>query len=97
MVPVEFLESDEFRVVLLGMYGTIDGERRNAFKRGADSFPQIDRPCYAIEASNLQRLMGLLAAGIKADERLRLGAFVADREAAAVADGSAGTARTYRG
>ncbi len=57
------------------------------FKRGADSFPQIDRECYVIEAANLQRFMGILGAGLSEPERLKLGTFVADPSAEAIASG----------
>ena len=53
---------DVVRIVLLGTFRTVQGERKNTFKRGADSFPQIDRDCYFIEGANLQRFMGLLGA-----------------------------------
>jgi hypothetical protein len=78
---------DVIRAVLVGTYRTVHGEKKNDFKRGADSFPQIDRECYLIEGGNLQRFMGLLGAELKEDERLQLGHFVADRTATAIASG----------
>src|ERR1019366_3514515 len=57
------------------------------FKRGADSFPQIDRECYVISGGNLQRFMGILGQEIPEGEQLRLCTFVADRSAAAIANG----------
>jgi len=84
---LEISPSDSLRAVMVGTFRTIDGERPNAFKRGADSFPQIDRPCYFIEGPNLQRFMGLLGAGLEDNKRLVLGHFVVDRSAAAVASG----------
>ena len=56
-------------------------------KRGADSFPQIDRDCYFVEGANLQRFMTLLGANIGEGERLALGHFVVDPTAVAIADG----------
>ncbi len=79
--------SDLIRVVLVGTYRTVQGENKDIFKRGADSFPQIDRECYIIHGGNLQRLMGLLAAGISENERLQLGHFVIDPNAIAIASG----------
>jgi hypothetical protein len=38
----EVVPEDALRVVLVGTYRTIEGTARNRFKRGADSFPQID-------------------------------------------------------
>lgn len=81
-VPTDILQG-----VLIGTFRTIEGEKANTFKRGADSFPQIDRECFVIEGVNLQRFMGILGAGFSEDERLRLGTFVADRSADAIASG----------
>ena len=79
--------SDVLRVVLIGTYRTVQGEDRQVFKRGADSFPQIDRDSFLIQGANLQRLMGLLAAGLEEHEKLKLGHFVIDSEADAIASG----------
>lgn len=81
-VPTDLIQG-----VLIGTFRTVEGDRTNTFKRGADSFPQIDRDCFVIEGSNLQRFMGILGAGFSADERLKLGTFVADRTADAIASG----------
>lgn len=72
---------------LIGTYRTVDGDKRNTFKRGADSFPQIDRRCYPVEGSNLQRFMGLLGADLPEHQRLKLGYFTADPTAEAIANG----------
>jgi uncharacterized protein len=87
-IPVGEAESDVVRAVLIGTYRKVDGERRNVFKRGADSFPQIDRACFLVEAANLQQLMTLSASELPESERLKLGRFVADQNAMAVADGN---------
>lgn len=86
-VPVEIRQRDLLRVVLLGTYRTVDGTRKNTFKRGADSYPLVEALCWVIDGVNLQRLMGLLASQLEPEKRLRLGAFVADPTAEAVADG----------
>ncbi len=78
---------DDLRTVLIGTYRTVDGTKLNTFKRGADSFPQIDRTCFVISGKNLQRFMGILGADVKEDERLKLGSFVVDRAAEAIASG----------
>ncbi len=83
----EIVPDDALRVVLVGTYRTVDGSSRNQFKRGADSFPQIDRPCFLIEGANLQRFMGLLGKDLGDDERLELGNFVIDQTATAIASG----------
>lgn len=86
-VTTSIMPGDTVRVVLIGTFRTVDGEKRNTFKRGADAFPQIDRECFLIEGANLQRFMGLLGAGFAEEEKLTLGTFVADRSAAAIASG----------
>lgn len=87
VVPVKSSQRDLFRVVLLGTYRKVEGEKHDTFKRGADSYPQIDASCWAIEGSNLQALMGLLAQQLEPEQQLKLGHFVADQSAVAVADG----------
>lgn len=79
--------ADHMQAFVIGTYRTVDGDMTDTFKRGADSFPQIDRDCFVIEGGNLQRFMGILGAGFSADERLKLGTFVADRSAEAIASG----------
>ncbi|ELF1030960.1 ATP-binding protein, partial [Enterobacter kobei] len=79
--------ADHMQAFVIGTYRTVDGEKTDTSKRGADSFPQIDRDCFIIEGSNLQRFMGILGAGLSDDERLKLGTFVADRSAEAIASG----------
>jgi hypothetical protein len=79
--------TDLMRAALIGTFRTVEGEKKNTFKRGADSFPQIDRDCYVISGGNLQRFMGILGQEVAEDERLLLGRFVADRSAEAIANG----------
>ncbi len=78
---------DLFRVVLLGTYRQVDGEKHNTFKRGADSYPLVDASAWVIDGANLQGLMGLLAQDVPSERQLQLGTFVADRSARAIADG----------
>lgn len=79
--------TDLVRGALVGTFRSVDGEKKNTFKRGADSFPQIDRECYVIDGGNLQRFMSILGADFPEAERLKLGTFVADRTAEAIASG----------
>jgi hypothetical protein len=79
--------ADHMQAFVIGTYRTVDGDKADTFKRGADSFPQIDRTCFIIEGGNLQRFMGILGAGLSEEERLKLGTFVADRSAEAIASG----------
>lgn len=85
--PIETRQRDLLRVVLLGTYRTVDGTRKNTFKRGADSYPLVESLCWVIDGVNLQRLMGLLAQQLEPEKQLQLGTFVADSSAKAVADG----------
>jgi hypothetical protein len=86
-LPLMAVPTDTVRGALIGTFRTVDGAKKNTFKRGADSFPQIDRECYVIEGANLQRFMGILGADYPENERLKLGVFVADRTAEAIASG----------
>ncbi|MEN8262246.1 MAG: ATP-binding protein [Nitrospirota bacterium] len=86
-IPIGPQPTDMLRAFLVGTYRTIEGDKTNVFKRGADSFPQIDRDCFFVEGINLQRFMGLLGADIPEEERLLLGHFIVDRTASAIADG----------
>lgn len=86
-IALEQVPDDSVRAVLVGTYRTIEGDKANVFKRGADSFPQIERECFLIESANLQRFMGLLGTDFVEGERFKLGQFVADRTAAAIASG----------
>jgi hypothetical protein len=86
-LAMEVVPDDAIRVVLVGTYRTIEGTVHNRFKRGADSFPQIDRECFLIEGGNLQRFMGLLGKELDEEQRLELGHFVLDRTAVAIANG----------
>ena len=86
-VPASTEPEDAMRVVLIGTYRTVDGDKSDVFKRGADTFPQIDRDCFLIAGGNLQGLMNLLIREVLADERMDSGHFVVDRSAAAVAHG----------
>lgn len=86
-IAMEAVPTDMLRAALIGTFRTVDGTKANTFKRGADSFPQIDRDCFVVEGGNLQRFMGLLGAEFPPEERLRLGVFVADRTADAIISG----------
>jgi hypothetical protein len=78
---------DTIRAVLVGTYLIKDGDSGPSFKRGADSCPQIDQPCFLIQSANLTAFMGVLSQGATSDTALRLGCFAIDKTALAVADG----------
>lgn len=87
VLSLEIEPVDNVQATLVGTYRTVEGSRKNTFKRGTDSFPQIDRQVFVISAKNLQNFMGLLGAGLREEEKLRLGRFVADKSAEAIASG----------
>lgn len=87
-IPIGEKHTDTVRAVLIGTFRKVDGSKKNTFKRGADSFPQIDRSCFLIESGNLQRLMNLLGSDLDESERLQLGHYMADPTAIAIADGN---------
>jgi DNA helicase HerA-like ATPase len=78
---------DTIRAVLVGTYRSKDGDTGPSFKRGADSCPQIDQPCFLIRGTNLTAFMGVLSQEVTSETALRLGHFVIDPTAQAVADG----------
>jgi hypothetical protein len=86
-IPSGAVPDDAMRVVLIGTFRAKEGVETNVFKRGVDSFPQIDRECFLISASNLQKLMNLLAQKIPKEEQLVLGRFSLDPDATAIAHG----------
>ncbi len=79
--------NDIVKVVLIGTFKSVDGEKRNVFKRGADTFPQIDSESYLIEGDNLQNFMNLISEGIRDSERLKIGHFINDSTAKAILNG----------
>lgn len=80
-------QRDVVRLVLIGTYYSSVGERINQFRRGADSFPSVARPCWSIEGQNLKVLMEGLVQSVDRDKRLVLGHLLADSNVNAVADG----------
>lgn len=86
-IPMGESQEDFIRVVLIGTYRSVDGDKANTFKRGADTFPQVDRDCYWISGPNLQGFMNLISQDVEAAERMELGSFVADQTAQAIAHG----------
>ncbi len=49
---------DTIRAVLVGTYRSKDGDAGPKFKRGADSCPQIDQPCFLIQSAKPHRVHG---------------------------------------
>lgn len=82
------LSADYLKVNIIGTYHTVLGSARDIFKRGVDTFPQIDSKCYCISNVNLQNFMNVLGRNIASDKRLKIGTFMMDTSADAVLDGN---------
>ena len=80
--------ADYIKVGIVGTYHAVIGSAHDVFKRGVDSFPQIESKCYCITGSNLQNFMNILSKDISGDKRLRIGSFMMDAHADAVLDGN---------
>lgn len=80
--------ADYVKVNIIGTYHSVLGERKNIFKRGVDTFPQIESKCYCISGVNLQSFMNLLSDSIESNKQLMLGTFMMDSNAKAVLDGN---------
>ena len=80
--------ADYIKVGIVGTYHAVIGSAHDVFKRGVDSFPQIESKCYCITGSNLQNFMNILSKDISGDKRLRIGSFMMDAQADAVLDGN---------
>ena len=88
--PNEIMVSsaDYIKVGIIGTYHTVMGGAHDVFKRGVDSFPQIESKCYCISGANLQNFMNILSKDIASDKRLKIGSFLMDARADAVLDGN---------
>lgn len=80
--------ADYVKVNIIGTYHSVLGEKKNIFKRGVDTFPQIESKCYCISGANLQNFMNILGDSIESDKQLTLGTFMMDSNAKAVLDGN---------
>mgnify|MGYP003288661191 FL=1 len=80
--------ADYIKVSVIGTYHSVYGSAHDLFKRGVESFPQIESLCYGISGQNLQNFMNILGKDIDADKRLKIGSFMMDTAADAVLDGN---------
>ena len=80
--------ADYIKVSIIGTYHSVYGSTHNLFKRGVETFPQIESKCYGISGQNLQNFMNILGKDIDADKRLKIGSFMMDTAADAVLDGN---------
>lgn len=80
--------ADFIKVSIVGTYHSVYGSVHDLFKRGVETFPQIDSKCYEITGKNLQNFMNILGKDIDVDKRLKIGSFMMDKSAEAVLDGN---------
>lgn len=80
--------ADYVKVSIIGTYHSVLGDLHDVFKRGVDTFPQIESKCYCISSINLQNFMNILSRNIETDKRLKIGSFMMDASANAVLDGN---------
>lgn len=80
--------ADYVKVSIIGTYHSAFGDAHDVFKRGVDTFPQIESKCYCISSINLQKFMNVLSQNIDSDKRLKIGSFMMDASADAVLDGN---------
>lgn len=82
-----YISSDVIQVSLIGTYKTVDGDTKNFFKRGIDSFPQITHHCYSINGNNLKLFMNIISDDVSLEKQLNIGKFAIDENATAILDG----------
>lgn len=80
--------TDYIKVSVIGTYYSVYGSVHDLFKRGVETFPQIESKCYEIIGQNLQNFMNILGKDIDTDKRLKIGSFMMDTSAEAVLDGN---------
>lgn len=80
--------ADYIKVSVIGTYHSVYGSEHDIFKRGVETFPQIESKCYCLSGQNLQNFMNILGKNIHVDKRLKIGTFMIDMGADAVLDGN---------
>lgn len=80
--------ADYVKLSIIGTYHSVLGSSHDIFKRGVDTFPQIESKCYCISGINLQKFMNILSHNIETGKRLKIGTFMMDASADAVLDGN---------
>lgn len=80
--------ADYVKVSIIGTYHSVLGNAHDIFKRGVETFPQIESKCFCLSGNNLQNFMNILSKDIAAEKRLKIGSFMMDAHADAVLDGN---------
>lgn len=79
--------NDIIRATLIGTFKSVDGIKRNVFKRGVNLFPNVESECFLINSENLQRFMNILGDEVEDSQKLIAGTFANDTNSLAVLDG----------
>ena len=82
-----YVSSDTIQVSLIGTYKTVYGSKRNVFKRGIETFPQITHRCYSVYGDNLNLFMNIISNEPPTTKQLIIGNFSVDDNATAILDG----------
>lgn len=64
--------ADYVKVSIIGTYHSVFDDAHDVFKRGVDTFPQIESKCYCVSSVNLQNFMNVLSRNIDSDKRLKI-------------------------
>lgn len=84
---METSTNDLIKATLIGTFKSVDGTKRNLFKRGVNLFPNVDSECYLVNGENLQRFMNILDNEVKKSKKLIVGNFANDTNSQAILDG----------
>ncbi|MBU3206972.1 DUF87 domain-containing protein [Clostridium algidicarnis] len=79
--------SDFIKANIVGIYKAVFGEKKNVFKRGAGTFPQVNSSCYYILGVNLQNFMNILNTCDKTACSLKIGRYLMETDTEAILDG----------
>ena len=80
--------NDNIRISLIGTYKTVDGKKKEVFKRSLDSIPQIEASCWAIEGTELSVLMQVISnSSSQESNALTIGEYTLDETAKAYLNG----------
>lgn len=79
--------NDLIRASMIGTFKSVDGSKRNVFKRGVDLFPNVDSECFLVNGDNLQRFMSILGDKVEESQKLKIGKFASDSNSVAILDG----------
>ncbi|MGL5963739.1 MAG: ATP-binding protein, partial [Fusobacteriaceae bacterium] len=80
------ISKDLIKINLIGTFKSTYKNQRNVFKRGIESFPQIESFCHIVNRENLEFFMNILSENKK--DALHIGTYSIDKTGKAVLDGN---------